>query len=373
MPRFDDLIYIKQALDIARQAWGCTHPNPMVGAIIVDHGGIVAVGHHERAGAPHAEVAALDALQEPLSENATLYVTLEPCSTHGRTPPCTDAIINSGIKRVVIGAFDPNPAHTGRAVDILKATGIEVVTGMHDGDCADLNMIFNHWIVHNTPFLAAKIATTLDGKVATRTGHSQWITGEKARRSVHNYRRLFPAIAVGPHTLLADNPRLTARQGREAHCPRRFVIDRNLLTAERPEALNVYADDFASRTTVACLEGADADREKRLEQLGINVWRLPEDANGSFWDAFGQRCAQEAICGVYFEGGTGLISNLLKEQRLHYLFAYRAPKLLADSRALPMAEGREVETLAQAITLSDVRQAKLDDDQLMRGHIVYPG
>lgn len=202
---------MRRAVELAAQGWGETHPNPMVGALVVRGREIVGEGYHERAGEAHAEV---NALREagPRARGATLYVTLEPCSTHGRTPPCNDAIIEAGIERVVIGALDPNPLHEGRGLRALQQAGITVTTGILRDECSDLNLIFNHWITTGQPMIAAKVATSIDGLIATHAGDSRWITGEAARSDVHRWRRYFPAIAIGANTVLKDNPRLTVRR-----------------------------------------------------------------------------------------------------------------------------------------------------------------
>ncbi|HVU38461.1 MAG TPA: bifunctional diaminohydroxyphosphoribosylaminopyrimidine deaminase/5-amino-6-(5-phosphoribosylamino)uracil reductase RibD, partial [Opitutales bacterium] len=202
---------MSRALEAARRGWGDTHPNPMVGALIVENGRVVADGFHARAGEPHAEIIALRNLGRAPAPGATMYVTLEPCSTTGRTPPCTEAIIQAGLKRIAVGAADPNPQHAGQGLEILRRAGIEVISGVLAEDCADLNLIFNHWIISQTPFLAGKIATTLDGRVGTRTRQSKWITGAAARRDAMRWRRLFPAVGVGAGTVLADDPQLTSR------------------------------------------------------------------------------------------------------------------------------------------------------------------
>ena len=203
--------FIRRALRLARRGYGTTSPNPLVGAVVVKQGEVIGQGWHRRAGGPHAEIEALlDAERKGHSpRGATLYVTLEPCSTLGRTPPCTDAIIAAGIKRVVVGATDPNPAHAGRGFSILKRAGIAVTPGIYAGDCARLNEAFNHWIVNGTPFVTVKAAMTLDGKIATASGESKWITGEKARAYGMKLRQGADAILVGINTVLADDPSLT--------------------------------------------------------------------------------------------------------------------------------------------------------------------
>ena len=211
--RNQELPWMRAALRLARCGLGTTSPNPMVGAVLVKGGKIIGRGWHHRAGLPHAEIVALrDAQKRGNSpRGATLFVTLEPCCTHGRTPPCTDAIIAAGIKRVVIGATDPNPKHSGCAFQMLRSAGIEVANGILANECARLNEAFNHWIVRRTPFVTVKAAMTLDGKIATASGESKWITGETARAHGMKLRQGSDAILAGINTILADDPSLTAR------------------------------------------------------------------------------------------------------------------------------------------------------------------
>src|SRR6266850_285940 len=208
-----ELQYMRLALRLARRGYGVTSPNPMVGAILVKRGRIIGSGWHRHAGLPHAEIEAIrDAQRRGHSpRGATLYVTLEPCCTHGRTPPCTEAIIAAGIKKVIVGATDPNPRHSGRAFAILKRGSVEVAHGVLEETCQQLNEAFNHWIVHHTPFVTIKAAMTLDGKIATASGESKWITGARARACGMKLRQGADAILVGVNTILADDPSLTAR------------------------------------------------------------------------------------------------------------------------------------------------------------------
>jgi len=352
---------MKRALELARRAWGQTHPNPMVGAVILEGGAIVAEGHHAQAGGDHAEIAAWKALGRAPAARSTLYVTLEPCSTAGKTGACTDAILRSGLKRVVVGTADPNPAHAGRGLKILREAGVEVVCGVHEAACRDLNLVFNHWIVEQRPLVAGKIATTLDGRVATRGGQSQWITNAASRADVHHWRRLFPAIAAGSGTVRADDPALTARlPGEAVFCPRRFIFDRRFSLPAFSER-QVFCDVHREETTlVTCQEPTG--------WLG-SVWKLP---SAGMLDHFLQRCAAEGIIGLYLEGGPTLISAFLAERHLDYLFAYRAPKFLADDEARACLSGQSPLGLEQAYQLEDVQTADLAGDQLMRGRVLYP-
>src|SRR5882724_1283885 len=225
-----DLHLMRLALRLARRGCGATSPNPMVGAVLVKRGKIIGQGWHRRAGGPHAEIEAFRDAQARGNDpkGSTLYVTLEPCSTHGRTPPCTDAIKAARIKKVVVAASDPNPAHAGRAFRLLKRTGIKVVHGILADKAARLNEAFNHWIIHRTPFVTVKAAMTLDGKIATAAGESKWITGPTARAHGMRLRQESDAILVGINTVLVDDPGLTARKipgsSFKVQTPRRRII-----------------------------------------------------------------------------------------------------------------------------------------------------
>ena len=373
MSQPEDLEFMHRALELARKGWGTTAPNPMVGAVIVERGKIVAEGWHERDGGPHAERMAFAALGKKTARSATLYVTLEPCSTTGRTGACCDVIVAAKIKRVVIGALDPNPDHAGRAVQVLEAAGIQVEVGVAGDDCTDLNLIFNHWITRGVPLVAAKTANTLDGQIATRNGDSKWITNEASRADVHRWRRLFPAIAVGAMTVLEDDPKLTSRwQEEEEWCPIRFVFDGLLRTVVDRNMPKLYTDEFRDRTIVVTTPHGGLGYVRKLEQAGIKVWVIPSDSQRVPFDEFKRRCAEANISGIYVEGGAQLIGNLLRERELDYLFNYRAPILFADQRARSGFTGLRTEKLKDAVRLSGVRHANFGDDQLLRGHVVYP-
>ena len=363
---------MRRALELARSVWGTTHPNPMVGAVIVEEGHIVAEGATAPDGGPHAERLALLARGKTPRPGATLYVTLEPCSTHGRTGACTDAIIASGIKHVVVGATDPNPEHAGRGFEVLRAAGIEVVTGVLERECTDLNLIFNFWIA-NGPLLAAKAAVTLDGKIACRTGESRWITGEAARADVHRWRRLFPGIAVGAMTILKDNPRLTARcEGQPEWCPLRFVFDGLLRTVVDKNLPHVFTDEFRERTIVVTTPHGGLGYVRKLRDLGITVWCIESASQRVAFPDFRKKCAEERIAGVYFEGGAQLVSELVRARQLDYLFVYRAPILFADDKAKSIFSGLRPERVDQAVRMTDVRHETFGEDTLMRGRVAYP-
>ncbi|MDR1789618.1 MAG: bifunctional diaminohydroxyphosphoribosylaminopyrimidine deaminase/5-amino-6-(5-phosphoribosylamino)uracil reductase RibD, partial [Opitutaceae bacterium] len=314
--------------------------------------------------------------------------------TPGRTGSCCEAIIRSGIRRVVYGATDPNPAHAGRALAVLRDAGVEVVPGVLADDCADLNLIFNHWITAGAPLIAGKIATTLDGKIATRAGRSRWITSEAARADVHHWRRLFPAIAVGAMTALKDNPRLTARQPAPGGglsqpdlffpsaadaaadapvvCPRRFVFDGLLRTASALDSLHLYNDAFRERTTVVTTTRCGDGYVRKFREKGVQVWMLEAAGARVDFSDFRRRCAEEGVTGVYVEGGGILLGELLRARQLDYLFAYTAPLIFADDRSTPALSGLQPATPDQAPRLAGVRHSVHGADILTRGPLAYP-
>ncbi len=364
---------MREALNLALEGWGRTHPNPMVGAVIVENGKVVSEGFHAKDGGPHAERVALDGLGRAPRKGAVLYVTLEPCSTEGRTGACTKAILASGIRRVVVGATDPSPAHQGRGFAVLREAGVDVVTGVLERECADLNLIFNNWAARNSPLLAAKAAVTLDGRIACRTGESQWITGEVARGDVHRWRRLFPAIAVGAGTVAKDNPRLTARLPGEADwCPIRFVFDGRLRTVDDRNLPRLYTDEFHERTIVVTTQHGGLGYVRKLKSLGVQVWIFESATQRVPFEDFRRQCAESGIAGVFFEGGQELVSAGARERQLDYFFTYCAPMFMADERAKPMLSGFRTEKLSQALRLTDVRHEVLGPDILVRGRLAYP-
>jgi len=364
--------FMRRALELARRGWGHTAPNPLVGAVIVEDGRIVAEGFHAQDGGPHAERVALEALGRAPAPNATLYVTLEPCSTVGRTGSCCERIRAAGVRRVVVGATDPLPSHAGRGFAILREAGIEVVSGVLKDECTDLNLMFNHWAARGTPLLAAKVATTLDGKIATRMADSKWITGERARADVHRWRRLFPAIAVGAGTVAADNPRLTARLGDEEWCPWRFVFDGRLRLWNERSLPGVFTDHHRHRTIVVTTQHGGLGYVRKLRDLGVQVWIVPSASQRVNIAEFRRRCVDEKISGVFIEGGSQLISELIQLRELDYLMVYRSPMLFADDRAKSAFSGLRTERLVNAVRLCDVRHETFGEDFLTRGHTVYP-
>lgn len=368
--------WMRHALDLARLAWGETHPNPMVGAVLVDADNqVISEAHHHRAGEQHAERLALQKVTLPpeLARGATLYVTLEPCCTHGRTPPCTDIILEKGIRRVVVGAIDPNPDHCSRGIELLREQGVEVITGVLEGECKALNLIFHHRMQVRTPLIALKTAVTLDGKVATAAGLSKWITGSTARQHVMHWRRYFPAMGVGAGTVLSDNPSLTVREpGREVQGRARYVFDRSLRTVSRLDSLQVFTDPWAEQT---CLVTDERHTESQLapyRSKGIQILQLPLLGDAFPLERFHAHCMQRDITGLYLEGGPGLARSLLAVKGIDYLFHYQAPKLFASHEAPGFCDGLTIERPDDAPFVADPQFEILGTDVLTHGFLNYP-
>ena len=341
MPDFEKTeILFRRTLELAKQGWGNTHPNPMVGAIIEEGGEVVSEGHHERAGSPHAEVAAISSLGRSPNKGSSMFVSLEPCSTHGRTPPCVDAILKSGIKNVFIGCLDPNPDHAGRGIKILEKAGISVHLGSKEiqAQATRLNFVFNHNMLKGLPLIALKMAETKNGMVAEIQGVPSRITEEEARANMMHWRRFFPAICVGAGTVLSDDPSLTARFPAETWCPLRIIVDSNLVTLVSlvPDRV-VYTDEFADRTIILTTRTglSREDRVSRAKELGIRLVEVAEDETGRAKpDALRSALNQFEMNAVYCEGGPTLARSLLNTGNVDYLFKYRSPKVFDHEQAL---------------------------------------
>jgi diaminohydroxyphosphoribosylaminopyrimidine deaminase/5-amino-6-(5-phosphoribosylamino)uracil reductase len=378
--RETDLRWMQAALRLARRGRGTTSPNPMVGAVLVKNGKIIGRGWHRRAGLPHAEIEALQNARK-LGHNprgATLCVTLEPCCTHGRTPPCTNAIIAAGIKRGVIGATDPNPRHAGRGFTILRRAGIEVVHGIWAGECAKLNEAFNHWIVHRTPFVTVKAAMTLGGKIATADGESKWITGEKARAHGMELRRGSDAILVGINTILADNPGLTVRPVQSSkfkvqnHSLRRIILDS---MARTPPNARVVSDESAALTTIVVSRLAPKNRVAALAKkvnvtvapLKKSAIRNPQSAIDLCWLL--KKLGAENVTSLLVEGGGEVNASFLVGGFAHRVAFFYAPKILGGRDSRKAVAGAGAQSLGEIIRLRDVEWCKLGEDLLLTARV----
>jgi diaminohydroxyphosphoribosylaminopyrimidine deaminase / 5-amino-6-(5-phosphoribosylamino)uracil reductase len=379
-----DVNFMRLALRLARRGLGATSPNPMVGAVLVKRGRIIGQGWHRQVGEPHAEIEALDdaRTRENNPKGSTLYVTLEPCSTHGRTPPCTEAIKTAGIKKVVAGATDPNPAHAGRGFKTLKRAGIEVVHGVLAEEATQLNEAFNHWIVRRTPFVTVKAAMTLDGKIATARGESKWITGTKARAYGMNLRQAADAVLVGINTVLADDPALTARRapspkvlahGHQAQSlKRRIILDSQ---ARTPLNAQVVSDKFARLTTIVVSKQAPKARVAALEKrvrviVAPTIKAREKDAEPRIdlrW--LMKRLGAEQVTSLLVEGGGEVNASLLLGGLAQRVAFFYAPKVLGGRDARKGVGGRGVQSVAEMIRLQEVEWRWLGPDLLLTGRV----
>lgn len=354
--------YMQRAICLAKQAMGDTFPNPMVGAVIVKDGEIIGEGFHKKAGCLHAEPNAINSVKDKsLLEGASMYVTLEPCSTTGKTPPCTEAIISSKIKKVYIGSLDKNPDNASRAKEILQKQNIEVFTGILGDKCDDINLIFNHNYEKKQSFFAAKIASTLDGVSSSLNNTQEAITSEASLKNVMLWRKYFPSICLSWKSALIDDPSLTVRLDGQISCKTRFIIDRNLKTSGKN--LKVYNDQFANKTIVVCLKGAKG--KEFFEEKNIKLWQFDED---NFLSSFKQKCFEEKIYGVYIEGGAKLISSMLSENILDYFFWYISPKIYGANKGARILT-KDESSIANCIKLKSPLNEILGDDILMRGYV----
>ena len=366
-----DAACMRRALALARRATGDTVPNPLVGAVLVRDGRIVGEGWHRRAGQPHAEVEAIrDATARgELVQGATLYVTLEPCCTHGRTPPCTEAIVGAGIRRVVVAATDPNPAHAGRGLDVLRQAGVVVDVGLMEGISAVMNAGFNHWIVHGIPKVTLKAGMSLDGKIATRTGESRWITSERSRSAAMRLRQQHDAILVGIGTVLADDPSLTIRLRGRARCPVRVILDSRGRT---PPSARMLTDAFAGRTVVVVTSRAPEARLRRIRGLS-SVWMAPSDAAGRVdlrW--LMAELGRMPVTNVLVEGGGEVHGAFLESGLAHAIRFFYGPLVLGGREARPAVGGAGFQSLAALPRLSRIRWQRLGDDWNVAAEIGDP-
>ena len=360
---------MRLALRLARRAYGRTSPNPMVGAVLVKNGKIIGQGWHRRAGAPHAEIEALrHAQMNGFSvKGATLHVTLEPCCTQGRTPPCTRAIIAAGIRRVVVGATDPNPLHAGRAFRILKRAGIPVARGVLARECERLNEAFNHWILRRTPFVTVKAALSLDGKIATVAGQSKWITGPAARAHAMKLRAAADAVLVGVNTIIADDPALAIRTPGFAGKPfRRFVLDPRGRT---PLAARILAGAFAPWTTLVLTKSAPPKRLAALRRR-VRVLVAPARQGRINLPWLARRLGRENVTSLLVEGGGETNASWLPlAGRVAFFYA---PLVLGGCNAPKAVAGGGVGRSAGKIPLRDIQWRRLGPDLLLTARVDKP-
>ena len=359
-----DKDYMQKALKLAEKGCGWVNPNPMVGAVIVKNDIIIGMGYHHQHGKLHAE---RDALQNCTDSpnGATLYVTLEPCCHFGKTPPCTEAIISSGIRRVVIGSFDPNPLVGGKGIEILRQHGIEVADGVLTEDCNKLNEVFFHFIQNKTPYVVMKYAMTMDGKIATHSGKSKWITEEIARERVHKDRHRYSGIMVGVGTIITDDPLLTCRLP-DLKSPIRIICDTQLKT---PLQTNVVQTAKQHKTIIAtCC--TDSMRIQTYQEAGCEVLLMPQKDGHVDLKKLMIALGKEGIDSILLEGGQTLNWSALKSGIVNKIQAYLAPKLFGGINAKSPIGGAGIEAPNGAYQLSPPLVTKLGNDILLESEVI---
>ncbi|MBD2541197.1 bifunctional diaminohydroxyphosphoribosylaminopyrimidine deaminase/5-amino-6-(5-phosphoribosylamino)uracil reductase RibD [Coleofasciculus sp. FACHB-SPT36] len=354
-----DRAMMQRCIELARRALGQTAPNPLVGSVIVQDGQIVGEGFHPGAGHPHAEVFALRDAGER-AKGATIYVNLEPCNHYGRTPPCSEALVAAGVSKVVVGMVDPDPRVSGGGIERLRAAGIEVVVGVEEDACRQMNEAFIHRILYRRPFGILKYAMTLDGKIATTTGHSAWITSPDARNEVHRMRVACDAVIVGGNTVRLDNPHLTSHQT-EAHNPLRVVMSRTL---DLPVEAHVWETAEAS-TLVLTEVGANPDFQQHLLKKGVMVVELtpltPTKAMAYLYE--------RGLSGVLWECGGTLAASAIAEGTVQKILAFIAPKIVGGRLAPSPVGDLGFASMTDALTLERVRWRAVGSDCLVEGYL----
>lgn len=351
----NDQDYMALAINLARATEGQTSPNPRVGAVLVKDGQIIGMGAHLKAGEPHAEVHAIS-MAGNKAKDATLYVTLEPCSHFGKTPPCSNLVIESGIKKVFVASIDPNPVVGGAGIKKMLEAGIEVQVGLLEKEAKALNKVFFHYISTGFPYVTLKSATSLDGKTATVTGESKWITGEEARKDVHHFRHAHDAILVGVNTVIKDNPSLTTRLDSGGKNPIRVILDSTLRTPLESRIVN----DQAAKTIIMTGADVEPERVRQFSEQGIEIIKL-ETAKVGIVDML-KKLGDRGITSVYVEGGAEVHGSFLKEKALQQIITYIAPKLLGGKDAPAAYGGEGIARLEDTVSLKiiDVKQIGQD-------------
>ena len=351
---------MRRCLELARRAAGQTAPNPMVGAVIVRNGRIVGSGFHPGAGQPHAEVFALREAGE-LAQGATIYVNLEPCNHYGKTPPCTEALVAAGISKVVVGMVDPDPRVSGTGIERLLSSGIEVTVGVEEEACQQLNEAFSHRILHRRPLGILKYAMTLDGKIATITGHSKWITGTAARDRVHRLRGTCDAVIVGGNTVRLDNPQLTTHQ-KSPRNPLRVVMSRSL---DLPLQAHLWQTD-AAPTAVLTQSNPDKQSQQRLASRGVEVIELEKLTPMTAMEYLYER----GLACVLWESGGILAAKAIAAGAVQKVMAFIAPKIIGGQNAPSPIGDLGLTAMTEAFQLEKVKMEMVESDFLIEGYLV---
>lgn len=356
--------YMRLAMQLAGNAIGRTSPNPLVGAVIVKDNRVVGCGWHRKAGTPHAEVHALNQAGE-LAQGADVYVTLEPCAHYGKTPPCAKALVEAKVKNVYGGLLDVNPKVAGKGFKILEDAGIHVEYGFLQDELRKQNEVFFKWIEHKKPFVVLKVAMTLDGKIATATGQSKWITNETSRAYGYKLRDIYDGIMVGINTVIEDNPMLTARVDGGKN-PIRIVVDSSL----RIDINANVVQDKSAKTIIATTDKADKDKILKLQAQDVDVIVVDKDENDKvdiekLLDILGQ----QNICSILVEGGATLSGSFVARKLVDKVYFFIAPKIVGGKEAKTPVAGTGILNLQEALALKDIQIEKLEEDILIIGRV----
>ncbi len=358
-----DKRYMRLALRLASKGAGRTSPNPMVGAVLVRRGKIIATGYHHRAGADHAEIVALKRAGGK-ARGATLYLNLEPCNHHGKTPPCSLSLIESRLKRVVVGMEDPNPLVSGKGIRKLRQAKIRVDVGLLERECRRLNEAFSKHITRRIPFVILKLAASLDGRIATSTGDSRWVTGRASREYVHRLRDQVDAVVVGAGTVLADDPRLTCRL-RGGRDPWRVVLDGRLRIPQKAQLLR---QRDSKKTIIVTGARATAKKIKTIRGAGATVWQLPRRAGRIPFTAVLKRLGKMGLLSVMIEGGATTAAWALKENAVDKVLLFYAPKIIGDE-GIPMIGDLGIKKMTHARRIEDIEIKGFGKDFLVSGYL----
>jgi len=355
--------YMALAISLALKAKGMTSPNPLVGAVVVKNGKIVGKGYHQKTGQAHAEIIALDEAGQS-AKGASLYLTLEPCAHYGRTPPCVERIITSGIKKVFVGMIDPNPLNNGKGIAILKQHRISVDVGFHEERLKKINEHFVKFITKKLPFITVKIAQSLDGRIATKSGDSKWITSDQSRLLAHKLRGEFDAVMVGINTLLRDNPKLDPWfSGKQ---PVKIIVDSRLST---PQKANIFSPDAkVIITTLPTPPGQETENRKILTQRA-RILEVKEKSGQINLKDMMKKLARLEITSILVEGGGTLVGSLFDEGLVDKIMFFISPKIIGGKEAIGSVMGHGVVRIDRAIRLKDIRLKKIGEDFLLEGYL----
>ena len=359
----NDEKWMRLALRLAEKGRGRTSPNPVVGAVLIKRGKVIGEGYHARSGEAHAEIVALRQAREE-ARDAVLYLNLEPCTHYGRTPPCVPQVIKAGVKRIVIGMDDPNPIVHGKGIEALRKAGLEVTVGVLEKECRRINEAFCKYILRKQPFVVLKVAATMDGKIATRTGDSKWISGEASRRLVHKLRGQVDGVLVGIGTVLTDDPLLTART-KEGKEPYRIVLDSRLRI---PEEARVF-EHSPSEVILATTDLAPQDKVERLRKRGVRILVIDSTEGRVHLRSFLTKLGEIGIVNLLVEGGSRVNGSFLDEGLIDKFLLFLSPKWLGDPQAIGIFGGTGVGSLEKAVVLRRIKTKRIAEDVCVEGYL----